>query len=149
VYGYIVLLVQEWVAGRFDALPEFQFGENLSRGFFMFLKSVPLYICAIGVSLIMSAAGDFGAVAYFVVAALTLPMLTMNLYVEESVRASFDIDVLAPVFTAFGDYLLVLLKALALAIVFLFMSLVLVGIPASYFTQHIFMADFYRRHIGE
>jgi hypothetical protein len=42
-----------------------------------------------------------------------------------------------------------MLKSLALQLIFLVMIIVLVGIPAGAFTKNIFIADFYRRHCME
>jgi hypothetical protein len=51
------------------------------------------------------------------------------------------------VFDNLGDYVVALLKTIALRAIFLLLIIVLVGIPAGAFAQNIFIADFYRRYV--
>jgi len=66
---------------------------------------------------------------------------------KQTVGSYFDFSVIKPVFVNIGDYIMVILKSLLLAIVFLVMWIVLVGIPAGAFTQYMFLADFYKRRV--
>ncbi len=71
----------------------------------------------------------------------------VHFFNKETVGSLFKLDIVAPVFTNLGDYIVALLKTIGLSIVFMILSIVLVGIPANQFTKNIFLADFYRRKI--
>ena len=50
-------------------------------------------------------------------------------------------------FNNFVDYIMVLLRSILLFVVFLVMSIILIGIPANAFSQYMFLTDFYRRNV--
>jgi len=81
------------------------------------------------------------------IAIFCFPMLFMNFLRKESIESLFEFRVLRPVVDNLGDYLMALLKSLGLLVIFLLMSIVLIGIPALAFTKNLFIADFYRRHV--
>ena len=146
--GYVVRIVQEFVNGKFQELPLLSFKSDLKLGFFMFLKALPFMIAY---NVIISI---FGAVnlwlswiTQFILGILIIPMLTVNFLNKETVASYFEFKILKNVFNNLGDYLLTILKGIALGLIFLVMWLVLVGIPAGAFTQYLFLADFYRRKI--
>jgi hypothetical protein len=76
-----------------------------------------------------------------------VPILFINFFNKETIQSLFEFKILKVVYNNIGNYILVILKSIALALIFLIMIIVLVGIPAGSFTKNIFLADFYRRKI--
>ena len=144
--GYVIRIIQEYIRGKFRKLPYFRFSNNLVFGLIMFFKSLPLLIVFGIVSSIINKL-PLGNITTILLSLLILPMLFVNLFHKESVRASFDLSVVKPVFSNLIDYVVVLIKTLVLQLIFMVMSIILVGIPALVFTKNIFIADFFRRHI--
>lgn len=146
--GYGVRIVQEFSKGKFKQLPVMDFFNDLKLGFMMFLKALPfmiLYIILVmGIDRIdiWFSLGVRILLGFFVV-----PILTINFLNKQTVGAYFEFGILKSVFSNLGDYLMVVLKSIALAVIFLIMWIVLVGIPAGTFTQYIFLADFYKRRV--
>ncbi len=146
--GYSVRIVKEFIKGKFKELPVFEFKSDLELGFVMFVKSLPLmilYFVVIGI--LENISYDLADLADLFLAIFVLPILLVNFFNKETVESSLDFKVVKVVFDNIEDYLMVLLKTFLLTLVFLFMSLILVGIPAMIFTQDIFLADFYRRKV--
>ena len=147
VYGYGVWITQKFIRGEYRQLPKFHFGKNLKLGFFMFLKVIPLMAVISIIYFALSFLGTVGGIITAILMFFVYPILMINFMQHETVAASFDIKVVKPVFTHIGDYLITILKSIALALIFAVMCLVLIGIPALQFTQGIFLADFYRRKV--
>ncbi len=147
IMGYQIRLVKEWTQGKFEHLPEFDLGGDLKLGFVMFIKFLPMLVAIMVASWLFGKAGNIGTLLFVVLAALTLPMLIVNFYREETVGSLFDFEKIAPVFNNLGDYIVTLIKEIALAIIFGILSIILVGIPGRAFTMNIFLADFYRRNV--
>ncbi len=148
VFGYQVRLVQRWVDGNFQQLPKFRFWKNLKRGFMTFVRLIPIFlVLAIIGWLLRTLLGGIGVTLFQVAAIILVPVLVINLYLKQTVAASFDFDKLTPVFEEFGDYVVALIYDFVLRFVFGLLSIILVGIPAALFTQGIFLADFYGRHV--
>lgn len=145
--GYGIRIVKEFSKGRFKKLPKFSFGSDFSLGFFMFLKAIPLVLVYVIVSSLLEKMSIVGGVVQILIAIFILPMLFINFFNKETIKSSFDLKVVKPVFNNLGDYIMAILKSILLTIIFLIMIIVLVGIPAGQFTKNIFMADFYRRHV--
>ncbi len=148
IYGYGVWITQKFIRGEYRQLPKFHFGKNLKLGFFMFLKIIPLMIVISIIYLALAYLGTAGGVITAILMIFVFPILMINFMQHETVAASFDVKVLKPVFTHIGDYLITILKSIALALIFAVMCLVIIGIPALQFTQGIFLADFYRRRVS-
>ena len=149
-YGYLTRIVKEFSAGKFEQLPEGSFGGDLKLGFFMFLKSIP-FILAYGIIIfVLGLVSPWaGMAANFLISILVTPILTVNFMNKETIGSYFEFKIVGAVFKNLGDYLIAFLKTIGLAIIFLIMFIVLVGIPSLYFTTYIFMADFYRRNVKE
>jgi len=146
--GYSIRIIKEFVKGKHKELPKSNFNTDFKLGFFMFLKSIPfmiVYVILLGIiekneSLLASLVNLF--LAFFV-----LPMLSINFFVKETVGSFFELKILEPVFKNLWDYIIVMLKSIALGIIFFLMWIILIGIPAGAFTKNMFIADFYRRQI--
>jgi len=114
----------------------------------MFIKSIPfmiVYMIAIG---IINAIGPIpGTMVNVFLALFILPVLFINFFKKESAKALFEFKKLEAVYKYLDDYVITLLKSLALGLIFLIMFIILVGIPAHAFTKNIFLADFYRRRV--
>ncbi len=152
--GYGIRIIKEFSKGKFKQLPAFKLGSDFKLGFVMFVKSLPFLIVymisvygilgmiirTLGITWLTTVV-DLG-LAFFVV-----PMLTINFFNKETVNSYFELGIIKSVFANFGDYFVALLKDTLLGIMFLILSIVLVGIPAGVFTKNIFLADFYRRNV--
>ena len=132
------------VGGDTAGLPEFGgFFENLSKGFILFLKLIPISV----VLMIVNFIPVIGSVVYVLFAILFMPWLVINLYVKDTVGATFEWSNAANiVFKNFGDYVMTIIKTIGFVVVYLVGSIVVVGIPCLYLGQYFFFADFYARN---
>lgn len=146
--GYGIRITKEFMVGKFKELPKVDPMEDFFFGFTMFVKMLPFIIVygtiLISLSLINE---NLGSVVNFLLGLLGLPMLIMNFFKKETIESSFDFKVFKPVFENYVEYLKALLFSILLGIVWVFLMLVLVGIPANAFTKNMYMADFYRRFV--
>jgi hypothetical protein len=149
LYGYTIRIIQNFAKGDFKELPLFDFGGNLKLGFWMFLKMIPFIIGYMALQFALGLVGTTGVVASILVGIFIVPMLIINFFVKETIGAYVEFRVIKPVFENFGDYIIAALKSIGLQIIFLLLSIVLVGIPAGQFTKNIFFADFYGRLVAE
>ncbi|MAG20505.1 hypothetical protein CL618_03680 [archaeon] len=145
--GYGIRIIKEFAKGKFKKLPFFNFKNDLKLGFFMFLKSIPFALAYAAIAIIFNVIPALGAVVRTFLELFIIPMLTINFFVKETVGSYFEFRVVKYVFDHFVDYIMAVLKSILLFIVFLIMSIILVGIPAGLFTENIFLADFYRRRV--
>jgi len=145
--GYSIRIIKEFIKGEFEQLPTLKFGDDFGLGFFMFLKAIPFMLVYIPVVIILVRINPWLRLAIIPFEILLIPVLTINFMNKETVGSFFEFSVLKPVFNNFGDYIVAFLKNSLLALIFIIMSLVLIGIPAGAFTKSIFLADFYRRRI--
>jgi len=146
--GYGVRIIQEFCKGQFKELPRFKFGDDLVLGFMMFIKGIPLMLAyGIITGILFKIHMVVGGLFEFFTAFLVLPVLVINYFVKETVASSFEFEVVKPVFSHLGDYIIAMLKSLALGIIFMFMWIILIGISAGAFSKNIFLADFYRRRV--
>ena len=143
--GYTITIIKHFIKGDFKELPKFNFKRDLNLGFFMFLKAIPFFIVYGIVQGILGFIPVVGLLGYLFIALFILPILVMNFFQKETVESLFEFSKIGAVFDNFGEYMMALLKSIALQIIFLVMIIVLVGIPAGSFTKNIFFADFYRR----
>ena len=148
LYGYVVWITQKFIRGEYRQLPKFHFGKNLKLGFFMFLKGIPFSVAFTVILMLLGYLGAVGTIITVILSLFVYPMLIMNFMQHETVAAPFNIKAIKPVFTHIGDYLISILKTIALYLIFLVMCFILIGIPALYFTPGIFLADFYRRKVS-
>ena len=146
--GYSIRIIQEFTKGKFENLPEMTFGSDMKLGFFMLLKAIPFMVAyVIIVSILIAISPALDAVFKILFALFMLPMLSINFMKKMTIESFFEFGVVSAVFDNLGDYVVAVLKSLALVLIFLVMIIVLVGIPASMFTKNIFLADFYRRRV--
>ena len=147
--GYSVRIVQEFIKGKFKELPKMSFESDMELGFFMLLKSLPIIIVY---SLVISVFGGIvgEGLQVFVEILFNLfmiPILGINFFKKMTIESWFEFNLIKVVFNNIGDYLIAILKSIGLFLVYLPMYLILIGIPATGFTQNIFLADFYRRQV--
>ena len=147
LYGYGITIVKHFIKGDFKELPKMDFGENLGLGFFMFFKSIPFMIVLFIMYIFLIFIPFIGPLASWFISLFIVPVLTINFFKKETVASYFEFEKIKYVFEDFEDYIIALLKSIALGIIFFLMIIILVGIPAATFTQNIFFADFYRRYI--
>ncbi len=152
--GYGIRIVKEFLKGKFRQLPVFNFNKDLKLGFFMFLKAIPfILVYMLVINLIESFVDVIGitqmlttVIDYFI-SLFIVPLLTINFFKKETISSYFEFKILKSIINNLNDYIVVLLKSIALAIIFFVMIVVLVGLPAGMFTQNIFFADFYRQFV--
>jgi hypothetical protein len=145
--GYGVRIVQDFSKGKFKQLPEMKFGSDMKLGFFMFLKSIPFMLVYIVVSSVLDMIPVLGKFGLVFLELFIVPIMGINFVNKMSVSSYFEFEILEKVFANLGDYLFAVLKSIGLAIVFIFMIVILVGLPGLIFTGNIFLADFYRRRM--
>jgi hypothetical protein len=146
--GYSVRIVKEFSAGKFKNLPEMKFGDDMKLGFFMFLKAIPFILAyTILVAILTAVSPVVTVVVRIFIELLMLPILFVHFMNRQTVGSLFEFEIIKKVFANIGDYLMAVLKSIGLALVFVVMIIVLVGIPAGAFTKNIFLADFYRRRV--
>ncbi|MDD2613524.1 MAG: DUF4013 domain-containing protein [Methanosarcina sp.] len=150
LFGYVVRIVNEFIEGKYEELPQLHFTDDLKLGFSMFLKSLPFYIVyAVLVAGIMVIDEDIANILSFLLGFFVLPILSVNFYRKQTVGSYFDFGKLGYVMNNIGDYIIAMLKQYATSIIFLVLSIVLIGIPALYVTSMIFAANFYGRFVEE
>ena len=146
--GYSIRIVKEFCDGKFKKLPVMKFKSDMKFGFFMFLKAIPFVLAYVVATSVLSAISrPLGGVVEFVLAIFVVPMLAVNFMKKETIESFFEFEVLRAVVDNFKDYVIVVLKSILLALIFIAMMIVLVGFPAIAFGRNIFLADFYRRRV--
>lgn len=146
LFGYIVRLVNEFIEGRYEGLIKLDFMEDLKLGFVTFLKALPFYILY---TVIVFAAiyvnETLGNLVSLLLGFFVVPILVVNFLRKQTIESFFEFQLLNIVRDNPGDYIIAVLKQYALSIVFLILSILLVGIPAMLFTNSIFVANLYGR----
>ncbi len=147
VTGYIVKIIQNLIAGNDKELPKWgKFGENLGKGFFLFLYALVIGVVAMVVNFIPI----LGQIAYLYLL-LIMPMLVINYCKKEKFGDGFAFEkVTKLVFKNFWDYILTVLKTIvviaALLVASILIVTLIVTVPAMQFTSYYLLTDFYRRH---
>ncbi|MDD3245532.1 MAG: DUF4013 domain-containing protein [Methanosarcina sp.] len=146
LFGYAVRLVNEFIEGRYEGLIKLDFMEDLKLGFMVFLKALPFYIAYM---VILSATTyvneTLGNLVNLLLGFFVIPLLAVNFFRKQTIESFFEFDVLNIVRDNPGEYIVTVLKQYALVIIFAVLSIVLVGIPAMFFTNSIFVANLYGR----
>jgi hypothetical protein len=145
--GYSIRIIQEFIKGKFKELPTFNFSSDLSLGFFMFLKAIPFtlaYMIIVGTLTTINPWLRFVSLPFEI---FLIPMLYVHFMKKMTVGSLFEFRIIKPVIDNIGDYIVVILKSILLAIIFMILIVILVGIPAGAFTKNMFLADFYRRRV--
>ncbi len=152
--GYTVRIIQEFSAGKFEELPRFKFVDNMKLGFWMLIKAIPFALAYMAALFVLGALvrvslsyNFFMGIIELFLGIFVVPILSINFFNKETVESYFEFKILLNVFNNIEDYIIAFLKDVALAIIFVFMSIILIGIPAGSFTRNIFIADFYRRKV--
>jgi|TARA_Y100000034_G_scaffold128408_1_gene182902 hypothetical protein len=146
--GYGVRIVKEFSKGKYKKLPVLKFGDDFKLGFFMFIKALPFVIAyAVLLGIVTKINPWARGLTQFFVGCFMVPMLSINFMNKQTVGSYFEFEVLKPVFDNLGDYVVALLKSLLLQVIFILMTIILIGLPAASFTKNIFLADFYRRRV--
>ncbi|MBU0687737.1 MAG: DUF4013 domain-containing protein [Candidatus Margulisbacteria bacterium] len=145
--GYGIRIIQEFSKGKYEKLPVLKFGDDLQLGFFMFFKAIPFMFCAIIVIAILNAIGPLGKLIEILLEIFVFPILGINFANKMTVGSFFEFGILKYVFNNLWDYIVAILKAILLWLVYLPMWIILVGFPAQIFSNNMFLADFYRRRV--
>lgn len=145
--GYSIRIVKHFIKNDFKELPLFNFGESFKLGFFMFLKMIPFIIVIVIVNVVVGFVPKVGVIANLFINLFIIPILVINFFNKETIESYFELGKIQYVFENFLEYIIAILKSIALAVIFIIMSVILVGIPAQSFTKNIFLADFYRRYV--
>src|SRR5664280_183056 len=106
-------------------------------------------VYAIVVSAATYVSANLGSLVNLLLAFFVIPILAVNFFRKQTIESFFEFDVLNIVKDNLGDYVVTVLKQYVLSIVFLILSIVLIGIPALLFTNSIFIANFYGRYIEQ
>ena len=91
----------------------------------------------------------FGSLINLLLALFVIPILAVNFFRKQTIEYFFEFEVLNVVKDNLGDYVVTVLKQYVLSIVFLILSIVLIGIPALFFTNSILIANFYGNYIEQ
>lgn len=146
LFGYTVRLVNEFIEGRYEGLIKLDFMEDMKLGFMVFLKALPFYIVyVIILSAVMYVNETLGSLVNLLLGFFVIPMLAVNFFRKQTIESFFEFDVLNVVRDNIGEYIVAMLKQYALVIIFAVLSIVLIGIPAMFFTNSIFVANIYGR----
>ena len=113
----------------------------------MFLKALPFILMYILLIVILSIINPWLEFSRILFELFIIPMLSINFINKMTVSSFFEFRIIKYVFNNLEDYIIVLLKSILLALIFIIMWIVLVGLPAGAFTRDIFLADFYRRKV--
>lgn len=142
--GYCQSIVRAIIAGNKTNLPEFiGLGDNLKRGFILFVKAIPLMAAY---CLVFYLPG-VGIIAGWIAEIFFIPYLMINLFVTDKFEESFNLKkTWDAVFNNLGEYLIAYLKTLGFVVIYFFLSLILIGIPCLAFGQLFFLAEFYANH---
>ena len=150
LFGYLTRLINEFVKGRYEGLIKLNIIEDLKLGFVIFLKALPFFIVLITIQNAVSQVNEtLGLLVSLLLSLFVSPILEINFYRKQTIKSFFEFGILHVVKDDFGDYTITILKQIALGIVFLILSLVLIGIPAFLFTQVIFISNFYGRVVEQ
>jgi hypothetical protein len=146
LFGYSVRLVNEFIEGRYEGLIKLDFMEDLKLGFMVFLKALPFYIVYVIILFAATYVSEaFGNLVSLLLGFFVIPMLAVNFFRKQTIESFFEFGVLNVVKENIGEYIITVLKQYALIIIFMVLSIVLVGIPAMFFTNSIFVANMYGR----
>jgi len=142
--GYSQNIIRAIVAGNKKDLPEFiSFGENLRKGFLLFVKMLPLVLAYFFITTIPV----IGGIAGFVAVVFFMPYLIINLFITDDFGESFNIKkVWDNVFNNLEEYLIAYLKMIGFTLVYGILLIILIGIPCLQFGCWFFLAEFYTNH---
>lgn len=142
--GYTQNIIRAIVAGNKAYLPEFVgFKDNLKRGFYLSVKMLPLLLAYFFINTIPVAGPIAGCIAMI----FFLPYLMINLFVTDNFEESFNIKkTWNMVFNNLEEYIWAFVKTMGFSIIYLLLSIILIGIPCLSFGKNFFLAEFYANH---
>ncbi len=146
VYGYMIRVINDIWAGNESELPAIRpFGGLFSTGFFVLVISLALSILA-GIASVIPYIGWL----VYIYLILVIPVMIMQYAESKRVGDGFNfVRASKMVFMNFGNYIVMWLKVLVVAIVFLIASIpiitLIITIPAMSFSQYFLLADFYKQ----
>lgn len=149
LFGYVVRLVNEFIDGNYNGLIKLEIIEDLKLGIAMFVKALPFYVVYF---LILSAViylNDTLGSLIQLLAMFIVPLLAVNFFRKQTISSFFEFDVLNVARDNLGEYITTVIKQIVLSIIFAILSLLIIGIPAFYFTSSIFIANFYGKFIAQ
>lgn len=150
LFGYLVRLVNEFIEGRYEGLIKLEIVDDLKLGFITFLKALPFYI---GYFIIISIASyintSLGSLVSLLLSFFVVPILLVNFFRKQTVESFFEFDLLNVIKDNPGDYIITMLKQYVVSLVFLLLSLIIIGLPGLCFTSSIFVANFYGNYIAQ
>lgn len=149
IWGYVVRLVNEFIEGRYDEPVKLDIIEDLKLGIIMFLKAIPFIVASMILFLVASYINTTLVIIFLLLEMFIAPILIVNFFRKQTIESLFEFDILKVVKDNFGDYIVAFLKQLVLSIIFLILSFILIGIPALYFTNSIFIANLYGNFIEQ
>lgn len=145
--GYKVRITQMFIKGNYKQLPEMHFVDDMILGAKMFFKAIPLVLAVAIFAGVLQVLGPVGTIATILLEILVLPVLILNFLKNETVASSFELGKARAVFENLWEYIVALLKDILLAIVFVLLTIVLVGFPAGVFSKSIYLANFFNRFV--
>lgn len=148
--GFGVKIIKNLVKGKNKEVPEFgKFWENFLNGCIIILKIIPLLIVITICDWLLIKIPLLGTLLYIMFVLLTLllvPYLFVNLVVTWQVEESFNVKKAWSVITKnLKDYLIAYLKSFAYGIIYILLSIILIGIPCNMYGKYYFFSDFYRK----
>lgn len=145
--GFTIRIVNNFIKGDFKEIPRMEFSDDLSLGAVMFIKALPAWIAITAASMILSLIPIIGFLSSLFISLFLVPILSINFIKHQTVESYFDFQILKKVFDNISEYSIALLKQIALGIIYIVLTIVLVGIPAGQFSRSIFIADFYGKYV--
>lgn len=145
--GYKVRITQQFIKGQYKQLPEMHFVDDMILGAKMFFKIIPLILAVAIFAGVLQILGPIGTIAVILLEILVLPVLILNFMKNETVASSFELGKARAVFQNLWEYVVALFMDIVLALVFVLLTIVLVGFPAGVFTKGMYIANFYNRFV--
>jgi len=124
LYGYTVRIIKGFTEQKFKQMPALELGEDISLGFFMFLKSIPGFL-VIWAALFLTTLIPFIGIPLYIIAIIMMPLLIVHFIVKQTVVSLMEYSELKVIFSDFADYLIALIKGILAGMIYL----VIMGIP--------------------
>jgi hypothetical protein len=149
IFGYVTRLVNEFIDGRYEGLIKLNVIDDLILGIVMILKSIPFIIVFVIIYSVTTYISEALGIIIILFALFVIPILMVNFFRKQTIQSLFEFDILKVAKDNLGEYFMAILKQYALMFVFLILSIILIGIPAMYFTNYIFIANLYGNFIEQ
>lgn len=149
LFGYVVRLINEFIDGNYEGLIKLEFVDDLKLGAGMFVKALPFYVLYFIVLSAVIYLNDALGTLIQLLAIFIVPLLAVNFFRKQTISSFFEFDVLNVAKDNLGEYITTVIKQIILSIIFAILSIIIIGIPAFYFTSSIFIANFYGKFIAQ